>query len=186
MSTPDSQGMASAVGLIRAIAEHQDRDAFAALFNAYAPKVKAFLLRRGATAAEELTQEVMLALWRKAPTFNPDRGPPDAWIFTVARNAWIDAARRDRGRPLLMHEFFADTPEPPRGDRELEAAEAAERVSAALGALSAEQREVVRLSFFDDRPHAEISAQLGLPLGTVKSRLRLAMSRLRRLLDDLA
>lgn len=186
MSAPDSQRGASAAGQILSIAERQDRDAFAALFNAYAPKVKAFLVRRGAVAAEELTQEVMLAVWRKAPSFDPARGSAEGWIFAVARNACIDAARRERGRPMLAHDLLSDPPEPARGDHALEAVQAAERVRAAIGALSAEQREVVRLSFFDDRPHAEISAQLGLPLGTVKSRLRLATRRLRELLDDLA
>lgn len=168
--------------LILAIAERGDRAAFSTLFTAFAPKVKAFLIRRGAAAPEELTQEVMLTVWRKAGFFDPARGTGEAWLFAIARNACIDAARRRRGQPLLELDPVADAPEPPRGDLELEASQDARRVHDAIGALSPEQLAVVRLSFFDDRPHAEIAERLGLPLGTVKSRLRLAMKRLRDLL----
>lgn len=172
----------SAAGLIRRIAERQDRAAFAALFTAFAPSVKAFAIRRGAPAPDEAAQEVMLAVWRKAALFDPARGSAEAWIFAIARNVCIDALRRARGLPLLEDPFA--TSEPPRGDHEIEAAEAATRVREAIVRLSPEQRDVVRLSFFDDLPHAEISARLALPLGTVKSRLRLAMKRLRELLED--
>jgi RNA polymerase sigma-70 factor (ECF subfamily) len=185
MSASEERDPLSAAPLIQAIAQRGDRHAFAALFRTYAPKVKAFLLRRGAASADELTQEIMLTIWRKAATFDAARGSADAWIFAIARNAWIDAVRRERGKPLLATDIY-ESANPPRGDHVMEAAEAADRVRGALDALSAEQRDVVRLSFFDDRPHAEISAELGLPLGTVKSRLRLAMKRLRELLDDLA
>ncbi|MDE2488459.1 MAG: sigma-70 family RNA polymerase sigma factor [Alphaproteobacteria bacterium] len=180
-----SRAPSGAAALIRRIAERQDRAAFAELFTAFAPRVKAFALRRGAPAPDEVAQEVMLAIWRKAASFDPARGDAEAWIFRIARNACIDALRRTRGLPLLeISDPFAP-PEPTRGDAELEAAQAAARVRQALVTLSPEQREVVRLSFFDDRPHAEISALLGVPLGTVKSRLRLAMSRLRERLQEL-
>lgn len=170
--------------LILAIASRGDRQAYATLFRLFAPKVKAFLLRRGATAPEELTQEIMLNVWRKAMSFDPHRGTAEAWIFTIARNANIDAARRLRGQPLIDLDPTTEAPEPSRADDELEAAEEAHRVRAAIACLSPEQYDVVRLSFFDDRPHSEISERLGLPLGTVKSRLRMAMKRLRERLDD--
>jgi RNA polymerase sigma-70 factor (ECF subfamily) len=174
----------NAASLILAIAERKDREAFATLFRMLAPKVKAFLLRRGAVASEELTQEVMLSVWRKATSYDPARGSGESWIFTIARNANIDAARRLRGQPLVNLDPIGDAPEPRRGDEELEAAQEARRVRAAIASLSPEQYEVVRLAFYDDRPHSEISARLGLPLGTVKSRLRMAMQRLRERLDD--
>lgn len=170
--------------LLERIAEFEDREAFVALFTIFAPRVKAFAQRRGTQAPDEVTQEVMLAVWRKAASYDPERGTAEAWIFTIARNACIDAARRSRGLPLLALQATADGSEAPRGDHELEAAEAAERVRIAIAALTAEQSEVVRLSFFDDRPHSEISTLLGLPLGTVKSRLRLAMNRLREQLGE--
>lgn len=170
--------------LLERIARSGDRAAFAALFTRFAPRVKAFALRRGAQAPDEVAQEVMLAVWRRASSYDPARGSAEAWIFTIARNACIDAARRSRGQPLLALLAVSDDPEPPQGDHLLEAAQAAEHVRAAIARLSAEQGEVVRLSFFDDRPHAEISTLLGVPLGTVKSRLRLAMTRLREHLGD--
>lgn len=173
----------SAADLIRAIAQQRDRDAFAALFSTFAPKVMGFLVRRGASAPEELTQEVMLAVWRRAETFDPSRGSGEAWLFTIARNVFIDAVRRGRGQPLLAWEDFDTPAEAERGDEVLEQAQSAQAVQAALRRLPPEQYEVVRLSFFEDRPHAEISDRLGLPLGTVKSRLRLAMIKLRQLLE---
>jgi len=173
-----------AAAQILAIAERGDRSAFTLLFVRFAPKVKAFLIRRGAAAPEELAQEVMLSVWRKAAYFDPARGTGEAWIFAIARNALIDSLRRQRGLPLVEMDPVAGASEPTRGDVELEAAQDARRVRAAVRALSPEQIEVVKLSFFDDRPHPEIAERLGLPLGTVKSRLRLAMKRLRSLLDE--
>jgi RNA polymerase sigma-70 factor (ECF subfamily) len=173
----------SAAGYIAAIAERADRQAFKALFLAMAPRVKAFLIRRTVEAPDELTQEVMLAVWRKAALFDPARGTGEAWIFGIARNACIDAARRRRGAPLVELDPITDSGEPMRADVELEAAQDSRRVHAALDGLSEEQLQVVRLSFFDDEPHSAIAARLNLPLGTVKSRLRLAMKRLRDLLD---
>lgn len=175
---------ASAAGYIVSIAERGDRQAFKALFLAMAPRVKAFLVRRCVEAPDELTQEVMLAVWRKAALFDPARGGGEAWIFGIARNACIDAARRRRGAPLVDLDPMSDGGEPLRGDAQLEAAQDSRRVRAAMDGLPLEQLEIVRLSFFDDEPHSAIAARLNLPLGTVKSRLRLAMKRLRDLLED--
>jgi RNA polymerase sigma-70 factor (ECF subfamily) len=172
--------------LIAAIAAHGDRDAFAALFAHFAPRVKGYLLRLGLpdARAEELAQETLLAAWRRADRFDPASGSAAAWLFTIARNLRVDVARRDRLAPRL--EVMAAEPPPPQAaDTVVEAAQHGNRVRAALAALPPEQAEVVRLSFFDDRPHAEIERALGIPLGTVKSRLRLAMARLRTLLDDM-
>lgn len=179
-SEPEATGAARH---IVSIAERGDREAFKALFVAMAPKVKAFLLRRAVETPDELTQEVMLAVWRKASQFDPARGTGEAWIFAIARNACIDAARRRRGAGLVELDPIVDREEPAQADTQLQAAQAGRRVRAALDALSPEQLEVVRLSFFDDEPHSVIAARLNLPLGTVKSRLRLAMKRLRDLLE---
>jgi RNA polymerase sigma-70 factor (ECF subfamily) len=170
---------------IMAIAQRSDQAAFSLLFVHFAPRIKAFLIRRGHAplAAEELAQEVMLTIWRKAGRFDPARGSGEGWIFTIARNVAIDAQRRDRGQLPLDWELIQDFAEPAQGEEEMIAAEDANLVRSALGSLSSEQRDVIRLSFFDDRPHVEIAETLGLPLGTVKSRLRLAMKRLRSLLE---
>lgn len=176
---------ADAARLIGAIATGGDRAAFAALFAHYAPRVKGYLLRLGLSdaLAEELAQDTMLTAWRRAELYDPAFGSASAWIFTIARNLRIDAARRDRLAPRL--ELMAEEPEPPpAADGLLQSAQHAQRVQAALASLPPDQAEVIRLSFFDERPHSEIEAALGIPLGTVKSRLRLAFARLRALLDD--
>ena len=173
--------------LIGAIAGDADRSAFAALFGHFAPRVKSYMLRLGAppTLAEELAQETLLAVWRKAAAFDAAKAAPSTWIFTIARNLRIDAARRERRRQVA--DDPTDAPEAEPGpDAQLAALQSEGRIRTALGRLPPEQAEVVRLSFFSDKPHAEIAAELDLPLGTVKSRLRLAMARLRELLGDLA
>ena len=161
-------------GLILAIAARADREAFTLLFNHFAPRVKGYLMRLGASAvaAEELAQETLLMVWRKAAQFDPARAGASTWIFTIARNLRIDALRRDR-------------PAPPSEDPSDEAAERDQRVRGALKALSREQAQIVELSFFSEETHAAIAQRLGLPLGTVKSRLRLAIARMRALLEDM-
>ncbi|MGE0564958.1 MAG: sigma-70 family RNA polymerase sigma factor [Pseudolabrys sp.] len=174
--------------MIVAVAVRQDRTAFAALFAHYAPRIKAMLMRMGVDAgsAEDIAQDTMVAIWRKAALFDASRASASAWIFAIARNLRIDRLRRDnRAR---MHEIYelVEPEEPERPDSALAVAESGERVQAAMKHLSAEQLHVVTLSFFEGRSHGDIAARLGLPLGTVKSRLRLAMARLREHLGDLS
>lgn len=172
--------------LLGAIAARGDREAFATLFGHFAPRVKGYLLRLGLpdAQAEELAQETMLTVWRRAEQFDPATNGAAAWIFTIARNLRVDAVRRHRLAPRL--ELMAEEPPPPlAADAVAESVQHTQRVRDALATLPPEQAEVIRLSFFDDRPHAEIERTLGIPLGTVKSRLRLAMTRLRALLDDI-
>ncbi len=172
--------------MILAIATSGDRVAFAALFKHFAPRLKTFLMRSGLspTAAEEVAQETMLSVWRKASYFDPAKAGAATWIFTIARNLKIDALRRER--PVVQLPSDADeTPDDAPGSEALMiTAEREAKVRTALGALSTEQARIVQLSFFQDKPHAQIAAELGIPLGTAKSRVRLALSRLRALLDD--
>jgi RNA polymerase sigma-70 factor (ECF subfamily) len=176
--------------LIEAVAITQDRAAFAALFEHFAPRVKTFMLRSGANeaSAEEVAQETMLSVWRKAAMFDPASIGAAAWIFTIARNLRIDALRREqrgglREAELDLEQQVDDLPTP---DSQFAAAQSEQRVRAAIAQLSDEQMRVVELSFFEEKAHAEIAQQLQIPLGTVKSRLRLAMARLRTLLGDLS
>jgi RNA polymerase sigma-70 factor, ECF subfamily len=178
-------------GLIASIAASRDRVAFAALFQFFAPRIKSFMLRSGASeaSAEELAQETMLAVWRKANLFDPASAGASAWIFTIARNLRIDAHRREQrggtGEPLdIDAEFQVD--EAPQPDSQLAAAQSEARVRSALTQLSPDQLRVVELSFYEEKAHAEIAKLLDIPLGTVKSRLRLAMTRLRALLGELS
>ncbi len=185
MSPADSEPPAAEalVQLIRRVAECQDRQAFASLFKHFAPRVKAYLLKSGLgpAAAEELTQEVMLSLWRKAGQFDPARAGAASWIFAIARNARIDHARRLRNLPPAPEEEEALTPS---SETAALAAEREQYVGAALKTLSQDQQTILSLSFFSDLSHAAIAAKLNLPLGTVKSRIRLGLARLRLLLGD--
>lgn len=173
--------------MIQDIAANGDRAAFAALFKHFAPRLKTFLMRSGLTptAAEEVAQETMLSVWRKASYFDPAKAGAATWIFTIARNLKIDAQRRDRPVAQLPSDADETPDDAPDGEAMVLTAEREERVRAALTALSAEQAHIVRLSFFQDKPHAQIAEELGIPLGTAKSRVRLALGRLRTLLDDL-
>lgn len=170
--------------LVLDVAQARDRAAFRTLFEHFAPRIKGYLMRLGAPAAqaEDLAQEAMLILWRKAHLFDPARASCATWVFTIARNLRIDAIRRER-RPELTPEDVL--PEPDAApDARLAQADGEGRVRDALRLLPPEQAQVVELSFFSDKPHSQIAAELDIPLGTVKSRLRLAMARLRGALGE--
>lgn len=170
--------------LIEAVALRRDRDAFAELFNYFAPRLKAWLIKSGATpaAAEDFAQDAMLTVWRKADLFDSHKARAATWIFTIARNRRLDMLRRD-ARPLPTPEIELVGEEVRRPDDLLSMSEDAERVRHALSRLKPDQVEVLRLAFFMDSPHSEIARQLDLPLGTVKSRIRNAMIKLRLLLE---
>ncbi|TCT06926.1 sigma-70 family RNA polymerase sigma factor [Aquabacter spiritensis] len=173
--------------LIGVIAAQRDREAFTQVYRHYAPRLKSFFLRGGMAAnmAEELAQETMLQVWRKAYLFDPARAGPGTWIFTIAKNLRIDALRRQRVATDDDADL-ADAPDDaPSGEAVLLASEREARVRSALASLSAEQAKIVQLSFFGDKAHAEIARELGIPLGTVKSRVRLALGKLRALLEPI-
>jgi RNA polymerase sigma-70 factor (ECF subfamily) len=171
--------------LIVAVAQSRDREAFARLFAYFAPRLKGYLMRSGAdaAAAEDFAQEAMLTVWRKAALYDPRQAGASSWIFTIARNLRIDTLRRDRRTPQEIDP--SETPDAPaQPDFLFDEQDDAERIRKALACLSEDQKRVLHLSFFHDLAHSEISRQLGLPLGTVKSRLRLAIARLRDVLGD--
>lgn len=170
---------------MEAVAQRQDKAAFAELFAYYAPRVKGFCLRLGAgdTLAEELAQEVMVTVWRKAPLFDRRKAAVSTWIFRIARNRRIDAARR-AAKPEIDPADDPTAPEPETApDDALSAAERDEAVRLALKTLPPEQLSLLQQAFYDGLSHREIAEQSGLPLGTVKSRIRLAFARLRGALD---
>lgn len=174
---------------VRAVAQHRDRTAFARVFAHYAPRVKAYLRKLGADdgLAEDLTQEVMITVWRRAHQFDPGRAGLGTWVFTIARNKRIDGIRRDR-RPdfdPLDPALVGDADAAPRGDRVSEAGEMRRVLSDAVSGLPAEQAELLKIFYFEEKPHSVIAEELGLPLGTVKSRLRLALGKLRVMLNGL-
>ena len=163
----------------------RDREAFALLFRRHAGRVRGFLIRSGLgpSEADEGLQEVMLSIWRRADSFAPARAGAMTWIFAIARNRRADMLRRHRPEPDPNDPMFRPDPEP-GGAAVAMAADRDAAVRQALADLSAEQIDVVRMAFYDGLTHAQIAAMTDLPLGTVKSRLRLAMERLRAALGD--
>lgn len=166
--------------LMIAIRDHQDTKAFAALFAHFAPRVKAFLMKSGAneTLAEDCAQDVMTTVWRKSHLFDPARATVATWIFTIARNRKIDLIRKER-RPEPEDLPWGPEPEPEASDV-IALEQDSKKLQSALIQLPDKQRILIERCYFGDLSHSEIAAETGLPLGTIKSRIRLALERLRR------
>lgn len=168
---------------LKAVAETRDRDAFARLFEYFAPRIKAYMRRLGAddALAEELMQEAMISVWRRADSYNPKAAAVSTWMFAIARNKRIDGVRRAK-RP----EIDADDPtlsEPIEApDQAYDRFQSAERIKAALADLPETHAEALRLAYYEGLSQSEIAKRLDAPLGTVKSRMRLGLGRLRRAL----
>ncbi|MDQ8020808.1 MAG: sigma-70 family RNA polymerase sigma factor [Moraxellaceae bacterium] len=181
--------------LLQAVSEARDHAAFAALFRHFAPRIKAYLIRRGVAPgqAEDLAQEAMVNVWRKAASFDRQRAAASTWIFTIARNLRIDQLRHDRDATSaampadedaedIAHDIVDNSPLP---CDHAASAEIGLGVRAAIDSLPPEQARVLQLSFYEDQPHAAIAEALAIPLGTVKSRIRLAVGQLRQRLEYL-
>lgn len=179
MNARDTKGSAPWVAEIEAIRDRQDRAAFAALFRHFAPRVKAFLMKSGATPemAEEAAQEAMATLWRKAHLFDPGKASVATWVFTIARNRRIDMIRRQR-RPEPEDLPWGPEADPDQAEQ-LALQQDTERLAAALQSLPEKQRVLVERAYFGELSHSQIAEETGLPLGTIKSRIRLALERLR-------
>ena len=167
------------VSQVERVRDHQDRAAFAELFRHFAPRVKGFLMKSGAdaTLAEECAQDVMATLWHKAHLFDPARASVATWVFTIARNRKIDILRKQR-RPEPQDLPWGPEAEPAQDDA-LALQQESEQLRRALAELPDAQRELIERAYFGDLSHSEIAAETGLPLGTIKSRIRLALERLR-------
>jgi RNA polymerase sigma-70 factor (ECF subfamily) len=171
---------------IVAVARSRDRGAFEVLFRHFAPRLKAYFLRSGTAdgqEAEEMAQETMLLVWRKAALFDPQKAGAATWIYVIARNLRADARRRTWRSVALAGsdtEAVTDLPAPLSGTDEMVSSAQDEAVlRQALSTLPQEQLQALELSYFEDQSHVEIARKLGIPLGTAKSRIRLALARLR-------
>ncbi len=174
------------VNHIIAVASERDSAAFEKIFRYFGPRVKAYMLKLGTDGAlaEELMQETMVSIWRKADKFDPAKAAPSTWIFTIARNLRIDAYRKaSRAEPDPHDPAFRPDADAPADDVMMQT-EIAERLRKIIATLPEEQRTMLQLSYFQDKSHNEISQDFGIPLGTVKSRLRLAMQKVRHALGD--
>jgi RNA polymerase sigma-70 factor (ECF subfamily) len=172
--------------LLVAVAERQDRAAYSELFAYYAPRVKSYLLRLGADSAqaEEIAQDVMVTVWRKAGLFDRTQASVSTWIFRVARNRRIDLFRRAKRPDLDPEEQMILPAGVPAPDAQVEVMETETRVRAAMKDLPEEQLSLLRLAFYDGLSHREIADKLDVPLGTVKSRIRLAFAKMKARLGD--
>lgn len=172
--------------LLRRVGDHGDRSAFGRLYEHFAPRIKAYLLKIGVASeqAEDLAQETMVKVWRKAALFEPEKASAATWIYTIARNARIDALRR-QSRPDLDPNEPGVIPEAePQADATVERKQRDSAILRIFNELPPNQREVVALHFYEDEPHSAIAERLSIPLGTVKSRLRLAFARIRREMEE--
>ena len=167
------------LALMLRVRDAQDKAAFAALFRHFAPRIKAFLMKSGASAAlaEDCAQDVMATLWQKAHQFDPARASVATWVFTIARNRRIDALRRAR-RPEPEALDWGPQTAPDQADV-YEMTQENRRLGAALASLPDKQRLLIERAYYGDLSHSEIAQETGLPLGTIKSRIRLALDRLR-------
>jgi RNA polymerase sigma-70 factor, ECF subfamily len=173
--------------LLHRIALGRDQKAFAELFDHFAPRVKSFMMRKGSNSeqAEDLVQEAMITVWSKAALFSADRGSVSTWIFTIARNLRIDRLRREKSQLYTDLEDF-DAPDERTGAEEmLGRLQEDNHVTKALALIPSDQRELLILSFVNDVPQSEIAKKLNIPLGTVKSRMRLGYQRLRKILETM-
>ncbi|GIT92936.1 ECF RNA polymerase sigma factor RpoE [Jannaschia pagri] len=182
--TYDTKDEAYWTALLVAVGSKKDRDAFEELFSHYGPRVKAFLIRTGLTpsVAEDCMQDVMVTLWRKAHLYDPTRATVATWLFTIARNRKIDLIRKAK-RPEPEDLPWGPQPEPEQADV-LALRDDTRRLAEAVAQLPPKQRELIERAFYGDLSHSEIAAETGLPLGTIKSRIRLAIDRLRYTMDS--
>ena len=175
------------VSSLTAVARHQDRAAFARLFTHFAPRVKRYLMLGGSpeAQAEVLAQETMAMVWRKAELFDAGKAGVTTWVFTIARNLRVELHRKRFNQDVFEDDFDFGTLEAKQPTLEdlMHAARLQERLGAALAQLSPDQLEVIRMAYGADESQSEIAASLGLPLGTVKSRVRAALALLRRLIE---
>ncbi|MEZ5878617.1 MAG: sigma-70 family RNA polymerase sigma factor [Tepidamorphaceae bacterium] len=173
--------------LLARMADGRDRDAFREIFEYYGPRVKSWLVKSGSDSAlaDDLMQDVMMTVWRKVDLYNPKYGAASTWIFTIARNARIDRLRRSSSQPYLDVETIELASDEADGEDETFANQRAELVAEALAELPDEQKQVMELAFMEDLAQSEIAEKLSVPLGTVKSRMRLAYGKLRSKLEVL-
>ncbi len=173
--------------LVAAVAERRDRQSFTVLFDFYAPRLNGYFARLGCdrALAEELTQDVMITLWRKAELFDPQKSSLATWLYRIARNRRIDMLRRDRLDTVEADDFLMEIPDEatPDVNAGIDQQAREEILREAMQSLPEEHKALVLMAFYEGLSHSEIAARTGVPLGTVKSRIRLSFTKLRRALE---
>ena len=170
---------------IKLIGNNQDKSAFGVIFKHFAPRLKSFLLKAGSTdsQAEEVIQEVMIAVWTKSSTYDDTKSSVSTWIYTIARNKRIDKIRKEKRHYLSESDEGLEIPIDSTQEKEIFSAQLSSSLKKYMSNLPKEQSDLLQLSYFYNKTHADISEELKIPLGTVKSRIRLALSKMRHLVE---
>ena len=173
------------VAAILNIAESQDISSFKKIFEYFSPRLKSFLMKSGAeeNIAEEIIQETMTIIWTKADYYDPKVASPSTWIYTIARNKKIDILRKSRKAILEDIETAVLPAVEPKTEENIEHDQKFDMIAQHLDALPKDQLNLLKMNFFEEKSHGEISELTGIPLGTVKSRIRLALEKIRGKLD---
>ncbi|MEZ5758669.1 MAG: sigma-70 family RNA polymerase sigma factor [Emcibacteraceae bacterium] len=186
MDEPSAYSDYSHEQLVILVARNKDRHAFHQLFDYFAPRIKSYLLNFNISdqKAEDLTQDVMITLWQKADKFDPEKAKISTWLFRVARNKYIDKVRQQKYPEVNADDHIASMIAPEKTDQNIKETQDRGRIEMAMSVLNDEQRKVIELSYFKELSHSQIAAATNLPLGTVKSRIRMAFQTLREELGD--
>ena len=170
---------------IELIGKNQDKLAFNSIFRYFAPRLKSFLVKAGSTdsQAEEVIQEVMIAVWTKSSTYDSNKSSVSTWIYTIARNKRIDKIRKEKRHYLSESDEGLEIPVDSTQEKEIFTAQVSNSLKKYMSNLPEEQSKLLKLSYFYNKTHADISAELKIPLGTVKSRIRLALTKMRHLVE---
>lgn len=172
--------------LLAAVGKSRDRDAFIRLFEYFAPRIKSFMMKGGMTpdAADDLAQEAMLTVWQKAAQYDPRKAAASTWIFTIARNRKVDVLRKKSRQGPYVADFPAVEDTDQRPDEYVNHKDGIRAIAHAIDSLPPEQAGLIRKAYFEEKSHSDIAAEENLPLGTVKSRIRLALEKLRRSMGE--
>ena len=170
---------------IELIGKNQDKLAFNSVFRYFAPRLKSFLVKAGSTdsQAEEVIQEVMIAIWTKSSTYDSSKSSVSTWIYTIARNKRIDKIRKEKRHYLSESDEGLEIPVDSTQEKEIFSAQVSNSLKKYMSNLPEEQSKLLKLSYFYNKTHADISTELKIPLGTVKSRIRLALTKMRHLVE---
>ena len=170
---------------VELIGKNQDKLAFNSIFRYFAPRLKSFLVKAGSTdsQAEEVIQEVMIAVWTKSSTYDSNKSSVSTWIYTIARNKRIDKIRKEKRHYLSESDEGLEIPVDSTQEKEIFSAQVSNSLKKYMSNLPEEQSKLLKLSYFYNKTHADISTELKIPLGTVKSRIRLALTKMRHLVE---